>query len=354
MRWVLWIAASSLASAVVVASGSSSNSRPAIAPGRLSETGLYEAGAGQIGVVAAENRSFSPQYPLWTDDATKSRWVYLPRGSTIDVSNLTEWEFPVGTKFWKEFQFAGRKVETRMIWRASPADWVFASYVWDADGRDAHLAPDKGVPDIVEVSAGKRHSIPSATDCLACHGTTRPGPLGFNALQLSPDRDPDAVHGEPLTPEMVSLATLVAEKRLAGAPAGLLTSPPRIATDNPRTRTALGYLVANCGSCHNGRGEIAALGPILRSDDLLRDADAVAAALVGQRTRWQVPGRVDGSVLVDAHAPEQSALLARLRSRSPSSQMPPLGTVVRDSAAVQLMTEWITRDLAPAAPRSRR
>ena len=76
----------------------------------------------------------------------------------------------------------------------------------------------------------------------------------------------------------------------------------------------VGYLAANCGGCHNGRGEIAALGPVLRYEELMGDGDRVAASLVGQPTRWQLPGRTDGSVLVDAHAPDQSALLARLRA----------------------------------------
>jgi hypothetical protein len=225
--------------------------------------------------------------------------------------------------------------------------------VWNAEQTEAFLAPHEGVRGVADVSPGKRHNIPSVSDCTACHGTTRPGPLGFNALQLSPDRDPNAIHGEPLGPEMLTLATLITQGRLKNA-SSELSHPPRVATTNPRTRTVLGYLVANCGGCHNGRGEIAALGPVLRYEDLMRDADAVADALVGQRTKWQVPGRVEGSVLIDTHVPDQSALLARLRSRSPSSQMPPLGTVIRDGDAVQTVTEWITRDLAPRAQRSRR
>jgi hypothetical protein len=52
-------------------------------------------------------------------------------------------------------------------------------------------------------------------------------------------------------------------------------------------------------------------------------------------------GRTDGSVLVSPGDPDLSAIVARMRSRSPSSQMPPLGTVVRDQAAVDAMTRWI-------------
>jgi mono/diheme cytochrome c family protein len=209
------------------------------------------------------------------------------------------------------------------------------------------LAPVDGLAKVVPLSANRQHSIPSVNDCAACHGTTRPGPLGFNALQLSPDRDANAIHGEPLAPDMLTLSTLRAERRLANAPANAFDDAPRIQTSNPRTRAALGYLVANCGSCHNGRGEIAALGPVLRYDQLQTNADAVAAELVNQRTRWQVPNVAEGtSVVVSDAAPDRSALLVRMRSRSPSSQMPPLGTVLRDGEALERLTKWISLDLA--------
>lgn len=351
MRWLLSTAAVLLVTTMVVASGPPTPDAARRAPERLSETGLYE--DGRVDVLAPANRRFAPQYPLWTDGATKERWVYLPPGQTIDATDPYNWEVPVGTKFWKEFRFAGRKVETRMIWRASHTEWIFATYLWNDAGTEAVLAPAGGVRNVAEVAAGKKHSIPSATDCTACHGTARPGPLGFNALQLSSDRDPYALHAEPATPDALTLTTLFAEGRVRGSKQ-LRSNPPRIATDNPRTRSVLGYLVANCGGCHNGRGEIAALGPVLRYEDLVRDADRVAASLIGQPTKWQVPGRTEGSMLIDPDAPEESALLARLRSRSPSSQMPPLGTVVRDNGAVQAVSEWISRDLMPAARRSRR
>ena len=309
-------------------------------PEWLSETGLYE--KGQVGVVAADVRPFSPQYPLWTDGASKSRWVYLPPGSTIGATR-DGWQVPIGTRFWKEFAFNGRKTETRMLWRASATRWVFATYQWDDSGTDARLAPETGVPNAMPVAPGKSHSIPSVTDCTACHGTQKPGPLGFNALQLSPDRDPNAIHGEPLADDMLTLTTLLNERRIVGT----ADPAPRIRTANPRTRAVLGYLMANCGTCHNGRGEIAALGPTLKYDELLRDGDAVARSLVGQPTKWQVPGVSEGhSVVIDSSSIDRSALLTRMRSRSPSSQMPPLGTVLRDTQAVDRIAAWVGTDLA--------
>ena len=87
--------------------------------------------------------------------------------------------------------------------------------------------------------------------------------------------------------------------------------------------------------------------PSLRYSELMRDGDAVASSLIGRSTAWRVPGAEDGgSVLINPAAPELSAMLVRMRSRSPSSQMPPLGTVLRDREAVEAMTQWISGELA--------
>ena len=311
------------------------------APSRLGETGLYL--PGQPGSVDPANRPYSPQYPLWSDGASKARWVFLPRGTAIDTSDPNEWKFPVGTRFWKQFTFNGRKVETRFLWRASAERWVFATYVWNDEGTDAVLAPEAGVRNAADLGGGRSHTIPGVADCRTCHGEAHPAPLGFNALQLSDDRDPNAIHGEPLTPAMTTLASLDAAGLLAPARPELVTKPPRIRTHDPDTRAILGYFAANCGHCHSRGGDIAYQGPSLKSGDVV-DGDAVAAALLAQPTTWQVPGQPEGhSFMLDREEPEASAMLVRMKSRRPSSQMPPLGTVMRDEEAVAAVSKWISR-----------
>ncbi len=88
---------------------------------------------------------------------------------------------------------------------------MFASYAWNDAQTDAVLASENGVADIADIADGKRHSIPSVNECRSCHDSSRTEILGFNALQLSTDRDPNALHAEPLTSEMVTLRTLVDE-----------------------------------------------------------------------------------------------------------------------------------------------
>ena len=309
------------------------------APERLVDTGLYENGT--VGVLADANRPFTPQYPLWTDAAAKARWIYLPPDAAIDATNAARWEFPVGTRFWKEFRFGGRPVETRFIWHAAPGRWVLASYVWDAEGRQAVLAPPEGLPNVAPVAPGstRRHSIPAVTDCLACHGDTAIEPLGFNALQLSSDRDPNAPHAEPLGERSWTVGRLVDAGRLRSSRSAI--DPAVRITGDATTRALVGYLSTNCGSCHRPDAGVPLLGHSLAHRDVL-DGNAVMAALTTQATSWQAPGVADSETRVlDPAAPDRSALLLRMRSRRPSSQMPAIGTVVADQAGIALVEAWL-------------
>lgn len=337
----VWISA--VGRTAIVRAGDGPAARP---PARLSETGLYsDIAAGRIDPA---NRPYSPQYPLWSDGASKSRWVYLPPGSTIDARNTDGWVFPDGTKFWKEFAFGGRRVETRLLWKVGDEAWIFATYVWNEAQTEADLAPETGLPRHVEIAPGKRHSIPAVLDCRACHDSRRTEVLGFTALQLSTDRDPGAPHAEPLSPDMVTLRTLVDEGRLSPARRDLVERPPRIAADEPRTRSVLGYLAANCGSCHSTTSPIAPLGLHLQHVSGPTDPRSAAAlkTTVDVESRYAIPDSVPGTTRrLAPGAPELSALLHRMRSRRPSSQMPPLGTVLPDEEAIALVTRWIAEDL---------
>ena len=132
------VAVALFASIVRATAAAETEAAAPVAPRFLSDTGLY-ANVAKL-KIDPRNRTFSPQYPLWSDGATKRRWVRLPEGSMIDVADLAKWDLPVGTKFWKEFSFNGRKVETRFLWQTRKGHWVFASYAWNEAQTNAELA----------------------------------------------------------------------------------------------------------------------------------------------------------------------------------------------------------------------
>jgi len=292
--------------------------------------------------------AYSPQYPLWSDGAAKSRWAYLPPGTRINAEKADAWVVPVGAKFWKEFSFGGKKVETRLIWRATAGSWVFATYLWNQRGTDATLAPAKGVLDYVEIAPGKRHNIPGVKDCQNCHEDEQSPLLGFTALQLSTDRDPLAPHAEPLKPGMVTLKTLVERGLLAPARADLVEHPPRIPGGSARGRALLGYFTTNCGSCHRATGSLASLGLDFTHapDAVEEDGEPGFVTAVSRPGTWAIPDVPSGETRrLQPGAPERSSVLYRMKSRSAISQMPPLGSILVDHEAVDLLERWIAEDL---------
>ncbi len=310
-------------------------------PASLRDTGLYSEWASKT--IAPDNLPYSPQYPLWTDGAAKARFIHLPAGAWIDAADPDDWQFPVGTKLWKEFRFRGRRVETRYMERAADG-WHYATYAWDEGESAAPLAPERGQRS-VEIREGVRHAIPGRYDCRACHEGRPTSVLGFTALQLSPDRDPNALHAERPRPGDLDLQALVSRGLLRNLGATVLAAPPRIPARSASERAALGYLYGNCAMCHNPRGPLSSLG--LSFDYAIghRQPDALRSA-VGQPSQFTVPGDAPGrSQRVRPGEPDRSALAVRLSSRSAVVQMPPLGTQLVDDEAVRLVRQWIADDL---------
>jgi hypothetical protein len=250
-------------------------------PPRLSQTGL-----GGAGVVA-----FAPRYELWSDAAAKRRWIYLPPGTAIDKSDPDHWQFPVGTKLWKEFARDGKKLETRLIERTGPGpeDYVMVAYAWRADGSDADLAED-GALDVL----GTDHDVPATNRCWQCHGGEPGRVLGHSAIQL---------------------------ERGAPGPEGVAAS--------------LGYLHANCGHCHNETG-VAWVNTNMILRLAVGETSAAATAIV--RTTENVPlsfyREPQVTLRVSPGAPEASALYTRLVVRGDGRQMPPIATEHVDDLGV--------------------
>ncbi len=192
-----------------------------------------------------------------------------------------------------------------------------------------------------------RYSIPSETDCRACHEGAAAPVLGFSALQLSPDRDPLAPHADAPDGAMVDLRKLVSMGLLRNLPSQLLDTPPRIAATSPTERAALGYLHGNCGHCHaipSESGASVPVGVVLAqsvSDATL--AGSIRRALVAASSRFRPAGAQQPARLVVPGHSQSSVLPLRMRSRDPRVQMPPLGTAVPDAQALALVERWINQ-----------
>jgi hypothetical protein len=213
------------------------NDRPDLfsGPCALSLAGLYSDTA--HGVLAPDVQHYVPQYALWSDSAAKERWLKLPPGTKIDTTNMDDWVFPIGTKAFKEFTRDGKRVETRMVWKAAADQWQMVAYIWNPQQTEAYAAPN-GQTD----ASGTPHDVPDATMCPTCHNGRTDRLLGVSALQLSRSA---------ASPNDVTLDSLKAANLLTNVPASALKLP-----GDQATQDALGYLHANCGQCHNEKSPV--------------------------------------------------------------------------------------------------
>lgn len=309
------------------------------APERLEETGLYADFATKQ--VSADIFTYTPVYPLWTDGATKRRWLFLPPGSTIDASLSERWIFPVGTKLWKEFSFK-RRIETRYM-ELGAGGWIYATYVWNETETAALRASARGLANIPTGIGDGRHTVPGRYDCLSCHQGGAQEVLGLSPLQLSPLRDPLAPHGESARPGDLDLRALVERGLITGIPASLLKKAPRI-PGPPQVRAARGYLHGNCGHCHNSYGPLADLDMNLAYSVEEGASHAWLFQLESApRTRARAVHATQRLVPGDAAA---SALIQRMSSSDPNATMPPLGRTIIDSTAIELLTRFVRDELA--------
>ena len=262
-------------------------------PEQLHDTGLFASDQRERPGAGVE--PFEPQHPLWSDGASKRRWIFLPPGTAIDASDPDRWRFPRGTKLWKEFSY-GRRVETRYLELGADGHWRFATYVWSADGRTARLAPAGGLTLSVADAPAGRYEVPSRDDCLACHAGARSPVLGVAALQLGPD-----------------LPRWVREGRVRHAPPAWRNHAPAMTGRTEAERAARGYLHANCGHCHHGAGGVPV--PLVLAQDVAGNAAPAPAQL--------------------------SEALRRMSTRVPTQQMPPLGTRIPDPHGQALLRAWL-------------
>jgi mono/diheme cytochrome c family protein len=284
-------------------------------PEKLSDTDLTtwdgEALA-RMGVIA-----FVPQYPLWSDDAGKIRYVRVPRGQSIHFDKATqEFQIPPNTRFYKTFlkrmvdtdgNPSWRKIETRLIvarpdsiasdGKTAVQNALFGSYLWNPDETDAVLLgtgdaahdfvvsgdsllkDEEGFTDTLlayETDANthdtRHYAVPSSTRCIQCHmgSPSQNFVLGFRPVQLL--HRPAGQGGviESSGPDEMTLLQRLIDYGIVTGIDSLADVLPleRSQGDrlprNDQELTAQGYMLGNCVHCHNPRGFPSVTFPVLK------------------------------------------------------------------------------------------
>lgn len=289
--------------------------------------------------------------PLWSDNATKARWLAVPNDGThnttseqITFSPTNEWNFPTGTVFVKHFELpvddanpaVHRRLETRFLVMDQNGGAYGVTYKWRADNSDADLLTNGTTTAyiITNVNTTTRTQMwvfPSRSDCLTCHNANAKSVLGLKTHQLNCDL---------LYPQ-----TGVTDNQLrALGHIGAFTAPFSEAniTNYPKSYSvtnstvslgtrARSYIDANCAHCHRPGGVRANFDA--RYTTPLEEQGIIYGALDsyinGPEDRVIKPGDVLHS------------LMHNRPNRVGALQMPPLAKNVVDQPAVDTIAAWI-------------
>jgi uncharacterized repeat protein (TIGR03806 family) len=278
--------------------------------------------------------------PLFSDYASKYRFVWMPAGTSATYREDGVFDFPVGTVLAKSFAFpvdgnSAREhlVETRLLVHTNEG-WVGLPYIWNESQTEARLelAPDPVAIHYTD-AASKRHEftyfIPNANECKQCHENNHAMlPIGPKARNLNKE----FVYQDGPSNQLSYWNRIGYLKGTpARAPAAAKWSDTSSGSLDARARA---YLDTNCAHCHQPGGTAGYTGVDLRVSADLRTFGICkspnSSGRVGNLSYDLVPGH-----------PEQSILLARMESVRPKEMMPQIGRSVMHEEGVALIREWI-------------
>lgn len=331
-------------------------SDPSVFPHRLSQTGLFRDLATLDPIDGAV--SYDVNVPLWSDYATKARFVVVPAARSVVFHEKQQWEFPVGSVLVKTFFLdlkrgnasTRRRLETRLMVH-SQRGWTGYTYVWNDAQTDAELIGDSQTKDfVVQTADGPRKQtwyFPSRFDCDACHTRAAGHVLGLNTRQLNRTTEVAGHSANQLT--RLAEAGLF-EADLPKSPDKLERFPDWTSPNASADLLARAYLDVNCAVCHRQGGNSGT------TIDLRHDTPLAQTNAVGQKPTRGRLGPGDSRVLAPG-MPQKSEMYLRASMRG-GMQMPNLATSLVDPLALERLASWIKSipaDGVPVPPsRSRR
>jgi uncharacterized repeat protein (TIGR03806 family) len=312
-------------------------------PRLLSETGAFS-DLGTLepspGVVPYDLRA-----PLWSDGATKLRWLSLPALGSIVTSNEAPWSVPPGTVLIKHFELAlderqpevRRRLETRLLVAAQGGSFYGVTYRWNTDETDAELVLEGQTEQLAVVNAQGQQGqqpyfYPGARDCNTCHTAGAGFVLGLRTRQLN--RGYDYGTGFAEYNQLLAwsawgfLDRTFDEQDVEDAP-----RLAHIADDSQSLDVRVrSYWDSNCSMCHAGSAGTPA------------GWDARFSTPMAQRGLDRPPQMLNPDLpelLLTPGDPQDSYVFIRSASDETGLRMPPLGRNRVDAQYVDVLSRWI-------------
>ncbi len=314
-------------------------------PQLLSETGIFQ----DLETLTPESGilPYEPILAFWSDNAIKSRWVYIPFEDQVGFSEERSWSFPTGSIWVKHFDLelergnpeSRKKIETRLLVKTSFGVYG-VSYQWNDEESEATLVGDDAVSltyDILDNGEARQQAweIPSRNDCLACHTTVGGMALSFNTRQLNHEIDVEG-QSRNFIKYLSDVGVLDTE---INTPEILPRYSKAGDSEYSIDHQARSYLAVNCAYCHSPGGPI-------ESDPFdarpFRTLDRTG--LLDETTNLAYDNTL--VELLSRGSNELSALWLNMAGTGGVGRMPPLATFERDEEGEALIASWIN-DVLP-------
>ncbi len=279
--------------------------------------------------------------PLFSDNALKHRFVFVPGEAKAVYSPDDVFAFPVGTVLVKTFAYApdlrapaeGQYlVETRLLIHKQ-SGWAAFPYIWNAEGTEAVYTPVGGHRTIETITpAGAaitiNYSVPNQNQCKTCHQAgSALSPIGPKARNLN---------------HHAQLENWVSRGLLDALPASVPAAPKVFDVSLPADIRARAWLDINCAHCHKPDGSASNSGLWLAATE----TDPVK---LGIGKHPVAAGRGAGSLfkVIVPGAPDRSIMAYRIGSTEPGIAMPELGRASPDPDGLALVRLWIAEMETP-------
>jgi mono/diheme cytochrome c family protein len=324
---------------------------PGSIPLLISQTGAYADTPGRV--PAGGLIPYVPNTPLWSDGATKSRYLALPNNGgpitpseQIGFAPTGQWSFPSGTVFVKNFDLVVdatdpdvplRRLETRLLVRDTNGAVYGVTYKWRPDDSDADLLTNS-LTEAIQVTnttgvITHYWYYPSPADCLTCHTPVAVYVLGVNARQLNGTNTYPATGA---TDNQLRTLNRLGVLNPAFNEAAIPAFESLSSVTNPAAaleQRARSYLDANCAQCHQPGGT----GPTFdaRYDTPLTNQNIINTPAAKGNLGY------DNVNIVTPDDVWRSALYDRINTTNSAYKMPPLARNLIDTNAVPVFAAWI-------------
>jgi hypothetical protein len=321
-----------------------------VIPLLLSETGAFANTPNRT--PAAGLIPYTPNTPLWSDNALKTRYLGVPNNATpitpaqqIGFAPTGQWTFQSGTVFVKSFDLVvnttnssipARRLETRLLVRDTNGAVYGATYKWLPDNSDAQLLTSSLTEAILVTNATgvvtQNWYYPSPQDCLTCHTAVAGYVLGLNTRQLNGTNTYPATgvaDNQLRTLNRLGMFNpAFDEAAIPGYEQLYSVTNPNV----PLVQRARSYLDANCAQCHQPGGTGITF-------DARYDTPLSSQNISNYPAVFSLG--TDNAKVIAPNDVWRSMIYARMNTVNPAIKMPNLARNLIDSNAVQTFAAWI-------------